>query len=90
MIYIAPEAANDLGAHYNSGTLTGLGELDPLWHLINSSLIYPSEHPKRYLDRFSGFHRAQEGVQHTDRQTTLLRLKRCGLYDDAAAADLPV
>ena len=50
---------------------------------------HPSPHPKRHVDRFSGFCRAHDRDRPTDRQTTLLRLwqqaastyalLRCGL-----------
>ena len=58
-----------------------LGHLDP--RLIHS-MGPPESTPKRHLNQFRRFRRAQEHDQQTDRQTTLLRL-----YQLVAVASCP-
>jgi len=45
-----------------------MGDLDPIWHMI--PWTHPSPQPKRHLDRFSCFCRAQDYDRLTDSQTT--------------------
>ena len=45
------------------------GNLDPIYYMV--LLAHPSQFPKRHLDRFSSFCRAQSCAQQTDRQTVL-------------------